>query len=105
MSRKPSGRPWLHSPSGYWCATVDGQRAYLDKEYKVGTNLRVVEFRKFHLAKIERELRKRATAPVRFEGRWSPSRASSTGPSFTTSPIALRSPAPETRPTAKEPLP
>ena len=30
-----SGKPWLHSPSGYWCVTLDGKREYLDKDYQV----------------------------------------------------------------------
>lgn len=35
MGRKSSGKPWLHSPSGYWCVTLDGKREYLDKDYQV----------------------------------------------------------------------
>lgn len=35
MSRKPSDKPWLHANSGYWCATVNGKREYLDKDYKL----------------------------------------------------------------------
>jgi hypothetical protein len=34
MSRKPTNKPWLHTPSGYWCATVASERAYLDKDYR-----------------------------------------------------------------------
>lgn len=129
MPRKPSNRPWLHSPSGYWCVTVDGRRTYLDKDYKVacrklkalqaagkrdaaggrewldarfgeladeflsdrrhhwkpdtytvnrarllaalrilGTHLRVVEFRRFHLAKVERELRASQYSPSTIRG-------------------------------------
>ncbi len=129
MSRKPSNRPWLHSPSGYWCATIDGQRKYLDKDYKaacrrlkalraqakredaggrewldatfaelaneflsdrkhhwkpdtyevtrtrllsalriLGTKLRVVEFRKLHLSKLEREFRAKEYSPSTIRG-------------------------------------
>ncbi len=35
MGRKPSDKPWLHTPSGYWCATVSGGREYLDRDYNV----------------------------------------------------------------------
>lgn len=35
MPRRPSDRPWLHSKSGFWCATIDGRRVYLDHDYKV----------------------------------------------------------------------
>ena len=35
MSRKPSDKPWLHAKSGYWCATANGKREYLDKDYKL----------------------------------------------------------------------
>jgi hypothetical protein len=28
MGRKPSGKPWLHSPTAYWCVTLDGRREY-----------------------------------------------------------------------------
>lgn len=35
MPRRPSGKPWLHEASGYWCATVGGKRTYLDKDYKL----------------------------------------------------------------------
>ena len=35
MGRKPSGKPWLHSTSGYWCVTLNGKREYLDRDYKV----------------------------------------------------------------------
>ncbi len=35
MARKPSQTPWLHSPTGYWCITLNGKREYLDKDYKV----------------------------------------------------------------------
>ena len=129
MPRKPSDKPWPHAASGYWCATVDGERKYLDKEYKaacrrlktlrtqakreaaggpdrldtsfaelaneflsgrkhhwkpdtfkvnrarlssalriLGTRLRVVDFRKFHLAKVERELLKRNYSPSTIRG-------------------------------------
>ena len=126
MPRKPSDKPWPHTPSGYWCATVNGRREYLDKDYKaacrklkalrsqakreatggrewldatfadefladrkhhwkpdtydvnrarllsalriLGTCLRVVEFRKFHLAKIEREFRAKEYSPSTIRG-------------------------------------
>lgn len=32
MPRRPSGKPWFHESSGYWCSTVGGKRAYLDKD-------------------------------------------------------------------------
>jgi len=35
MPRKPSQKPWLHAPKGYWCATVAGRRVYLDRDYQV----------------------------------------------------------------------
>ena len=35
MGRKPSGKPWLHAPTGYWCVTLGGKREYLDKDYQV----------------------------------------------------------------------
>lgn len=35
MGRKPSLKPWFHSPSGCWCATVKGKRKYLDKDEEV----------------------------------------------------------------------
>ncbi len=34
MPRRSSGKPWLHEHSGYWCSTIDGNRVYLDKDYK-----------------------------------------------------------------------
>jgi hypothetical protein len=33
MPRKPSDKPWKHGKSGFWCATIDGKRQYLDREY------------------------------------------------------------------------
>ena len=51
MGRKPSGKPWLHSPSGYWCVTLDGKREYLDKDYQVaGRKLKAL------IARRKREL-------------------------------------------------
>lgn len=35
MARRSSGKPWLHANSGYWCSTLDGERVYLDKDYRV----------------------------------------------------------------------
>jgi hypothetical protein len=35
MGRKPLDKPWLHSPTGYWCVTFDGKREYLDRDYQV----------------------------------------------------------------------
>lgn len=35
MSRHPVDRPWLHNASGFWCATIEGRRVYLDHDYKV----------------------------------------------------------------------
>ena len=35
MGRKPSDKPWMHGPSGFWCATVNGSREYLDRDEKV----------------------------------------------------------------------
>lgn len=32
MPRKPTARPWLHAPSGFWCATLNGKRVYLDRD-------------------------------------------------------------------------
>ncbi|REJ72338.1 MAG: site-specific integrase [Planctomycetota bacterium] len=32
MPRKPNNKPWLHAPSGFWCATLNGKRVYLDKD-------------------------------------------------------------------------
>ena len=29
MARKASEKPWFHSSSGFWCATVNGKREYL----------------------------------------------------------------------------
>ena len=125
MARKPSGKPWLHGASGWWCATIAGKRKKLDKDYKaacrklkarltaakrgdtsgrewleatfseladeyldyiqatkkpasyrafrygilralriVGTKLRVCEFRKLHLARIEQEMAKGEYSPT-----------------------------------------
>ncbi|MFV2068267.1 MAG: tyrosine-type recombinase/integrase [Pirellulales bacterium] len=35
MARRPSGKPWLHEQSGYWCTSVERKRVYLDTDYKV----------------------------------------------------------------------
>lgn len=35
MPRKPTARPWLHAPSGFWCATVNSKRVYLDRDARV----------------------------------------------------------------------
>jgi integrase len=35
MGRPRSTKPWHHAKSGFWCATIDGKREYLDKDYKV----------------------------------------------------------------------
>lgn len=35
MPRKPTVRPWLHAPSGFWCATINGKRVYLDRDARV----------------------------------------------------------------------
>jgi len=35
MPRRPVDRPWLHNASGFWCATIEGRRVYLDRDYKV----------------------------------------------------------------------
>lgn len=35
MSRRPVDRPWLHKASGQFCATVEGRRVYLDRDYRV----------------------------------------------------------------------
>src|SRR5262245_9382900 len=33
MSARPSPRkPWLHAPSGFWCAQIAGKRHYLDRD-------------------------------------------------------------------------
>lgn len=34
MPRKASDKPWLHAKSGFWCITVNGKRAYLDRDYR-----------------------------------------------------------------------
>lgn len=34
MARKPSSRPWFHQGTGFWCATVQGKREYLDKDFQ-----------------------------------------------------------------------
>jgi integrase len=33
MPRKPSDKPWLHNASGWWCATLNGKRKKLDKDF------------------------------------------------------------------------
>jgi integrase len=33
MARKASDKPWLHNASGWWCATLNGKRKKLDKEF------------------------------------------------------------------------
>lgn len=33
MPRKAQNKPWLHTSSGYWCATLHGKRVYLDKDF------------------------------------------------------------------------
>ena len=35
MPRKPSDKPWLHKSSGFWCATVNKRREYLDRDFKL----------------------------------------------------------------------
>ena len=35
MPREPSDKPWLQNATGWWRATVDGKRVYLDKDYTV----------------------------------------------------------------------
>jgi integrase len=35
MPREASDKPWLHSATDWWCATVLGKRVYLDKDYQV----------------------------------------------------------------------
>jgi hypothetical protein len=37
MARKPSSKPWLHTPSGFWCATIRGKREYLDRDVRVAS--------------------------------------------------------------------
>jgi integrase len=125
MARKPSNKPWLHGASGWWCATIDGRRKKLDKDFfaacrklkalrvqakkglvgnrdwwdapfseladeylndvqarkkpatyhsfrygilralkVVGTTVRVAELRKFHLAKIEQQMRQEDYSPT-----------------------------------------
>lgn len=51
MPRKKSVKPWLHKPSGYWCATIAGKRIYLDVDYKVACR-KLIELR----AKEQREI-------------------------------------------------
>lgn len=34
MPRKASDKPWLHAKSGFWCATINGTRTYLDRDYR-----------------------------------------------------------------------
>jgi integrase len=34
MARKPTNLPWLHGATGWWCATLNGRRKKLDKDYK-----------------------------------------------------------------------
>jgi hypothetical protein len=31
-TRTPQRKPWLHGPSGIWCARMDGKRHYLDRD-------------------------------------------------------------------------
>jgi len=33
MARKASDKPWLHNASGWWCATLNGKRKKLDKDF------------------------------------------------------------------------
>jgi hypothetical protein len=33
MARKASEKPWLHNASGWWCATLNGKRKKLDKDF------------------------------------------------------------------------
>lgn len=33
MPRSATTKPWLHQASGNWCATVNGRRVYLDRNY------------------------------------------------------------------------
>jgi hypothetical protein len=35
MSRKASEEPWLHQASGFWCATMNGKRTYLSRDYHI----------------------------------------------------------------------
>lgn len=51
MPRPNSGKPWLHSRSGFWCATVAGKRVYLDKDYQVACR---------RLRELKAELRRQA---------------------------------------------
>src|SRR5262245_57661205 len=39
MSRKPSDAPWLPRKSGFWCATLNGRRRYLSRDYHVARRL------------------------------------------------------------------
>src|SRR5262245_31397329 len=31
-ARTPQRKPWLHAPSGFWCAQIAGKRHYLDRD-------------------------------------------------------------------------
>jgi hypothetical protein len=31
-TRVPQRTPWLHAPSGFWCAQIAGKRRYLDRD-------------------------------------------------------------------------
>jgi hypothetical protein len=35
MARKASDKPWFHNASGWWCATLNGKRKKLDKDFVV----------------------------------------------------------------------
>lgn len=35
MSRQRADKPWLHTVSGFYCATIAGKRVYLDRDFKV----------------------------------------------------------------------
>jgi hypothetical protein len=55
MPRRPAARPWLHSRSGFWCATIEGRRVYLDHDYMVACR---------KLTALLKEARERAAAKL-----------------------------------------
>ena len=56
MPRKASDKPWLQNATGWWCATVNGKRVYLDKDYKVACRkLNILLARKRQESDFERD--------------------------------------------------
>jgi integrase len=54
MARPASDTPWSHRASGFWCATLDGTRRYLDRDYRAACR---------KLGVLRREAQRKETNP------------------------------------------